>query len=206
MSLFNFYCDFETGGLNSQDSAITEIAVIGTDENFKTLFEYEAKIKPFYNQNYLYNQKAMDIHGYTVEHLQEHGKDIKDVASDIKAFVKQYGKGIFCAYNVAFDWSFFLQLCTETKNNPANFVKHYDSFGGKFPALHDVMDSFRLSKGINRRTKLIDALSHYNINLKNAHSALADTRALPQLEKKIYSQTQSTTKEEFYKRPFKIEF
>lgn len=98
--------DIETGGFSPYKCAITEIALIAINPvTLEELGRYEAVIAPYKRKDgkqVEYHQAALDYSGMTMAKI-EAGVPAKQVATEIKAFVKQFSVGtkkpVLCGHN-----------------------------------------------------------------------------------------------------------
>jgi DNA polymerase III epsilon subunit-like protein len=114
--------DFETSGLDSDKHLAMEVAMVSCNkQDFAEELSYETLIKPYRNldeKDFVYDPKALEIHGISIGESQEKGKSLKEVVKDIKAFLNDKrvrvsnhvtARPILCGHNVKFDVS-FLQM------------------------------------------------------------------------------------------------
>jgi len=162
------YCivDVETTGANKQGQKITEIAIIKTDgqnilDEFSSLINPERRIP----------LRITYLTGITNEMVQAAPK-FYEVAKKIIEITQDC---IFVAHNVFFDYQFiqreFSDLGFQFRRQLFCTVKNSRS---TFPGL----TSYSL-KNLSK---------HFNIELKNHHRAMSDTRAAFELFKKIQQQ------------------
>jgi len=94
--------DCETGGLIPYDSGICSVTlkVVGEDK-IKTIF-----IKP--TKNRIYDKKAFEINGLSIEMLEEKGVSEKEAIYQIIEFINKHAgfKPNFLAHNAIFDLQF----------------------------------------------------------------------------------------------------
>lgn len=133
-----FTLDFETGGLDPTKCACTQIAIHAVRiDTFEVIDRYVAYISPYRKQSdksgnkrkvlkkkfedeedfMEYQEKALTYSAITMDMLNDHGVDIKQVAADVIAFIKKntLSKGknfkpFLIGQNVLFDVGFFQQL------------------------------------------------------------------------------------------------
>ena len=135
-----FTLDFETGGLNCQTSAATQIAIhatrLDTFERIGTLVKYispycQKEIKGVTQKKKVlkskyeideqvpmeYSQVALDYSGITMAMLEEKGEDVESVANQVLEFIKEHTpkvsrnmKPFLIGQNVEFDKGFFMQI------------------------------------------------------------------------------------------------
>lgn len=132
--------DFETGGLDPQTCACTQIAVQAVRfDTWQVIDQYQAYIYPYNKQSaglptkkvlrtrseiarevnkpMEYGEKALEYSAITMQMLQQQGVDINKVAADIIAFAKRNTistgkqcKPILIGQNIPFDIGFLQQL------------------------------------------------------------------------------------------------
>ena len=135
-----FTLDFETGGLNCQTSAATQIAIhatrLDTFERIGSLVKYispycqkEIKgvtpkkkvLKSKYELNERipmeYGNIALEISGITMDMLEEKGEDVESVAKQVLEFIQKHtpkiSKGMkpfLIGQNIEFDKGFLMQI------------------------------------------------------------------------------------------------
>ncbi len=136
--------DFETGGLDPQTCACTQIAVQAVRlDTWQVIDQYQAYIYPYNKQSaglptkkvlrtrseiarednkpMNYEDKALEYSAITMQMLQQQGVDINKVAADIIAFAKRNTistgkqcKPILIGQNIPFDIGFLQQLMNYT--------------------------------------------------------------------------------------------
>ena len=132
--------DFETGGLDPQTCACTQIAVQAVRlDTWQVIDQYQAYIYPYNKQSaglptkkvlrtrseiarednkpMEYGEKALEYSAITMQMLQQQGMDINKVATDIIAFAKRNTisagkqcKPILIGQNIPFDIGFLQQM------------------------------------------------------------------------------------------------
>lgn len=173
------FFDTETTGLNPWKNDICQIAcLIEIDGEIKA--EFESKVRPFNIDNC--DQKALDIHGYTVKDLEKFPAADK-VHLKIKdfwgRFINKYDKMdkfTPIGYNVRFDMDF-------TQNF---FKKNNDSYFSSFVNWKTVDPMYKLyemdyqGKISLPNYKLVTVCQHFGIEIK-AHDAMGDIKATREL-------------------------
>lgn len=132
--------DFETGGLDPQTCACTQIAVQAVRlDTWQVIDQYQAYIFPYNKQSaglpskkilrtrseiaredntlMLYEKKALDYSAITIDMLRQQGVDLLKVASEIIAFAKRNTmsngkqcKPFLIGQNIQFDIGFLQQM------------------------------------------------------------------------------------------------
>lgn len=134
-----FTLDFETGGLECQDCACTQIAIHAVRiDTFETIDRYVRYIRPYNKQDdkgpakrkvlknkfelddvvpMKYEDKALTYSAITMDMLESMGMDIKEVATEVITFIQKntLSKGrntkpFFIGQNIGFDIGFFQQM------------------------------------------------------------------------------------------------
>lgn len=134
-----FTLDFETGGLNCQDCACTQIAIHAVRiDTFETIDRYVRYIAPYNQQQdkgtikrkilktkyeqqdaipMKYEEKALTYSAITMDMLESMGVDILVVAQEIIEFIKKNTivkkanlKPFFIGQNIGFDMGFLQQM------------------------------------------------------------------------------------------------
>lgn len=134
-----FTLDFETGGLNCQDCACTQIAIHAVRiDTFETIDRYVKYISPYNKQEdkgvskrkvlktkyenedsvpMKYEEKALTYSAITMDMLENMGVNITDVANDVVEFIKKNTivkkvnmKPFFIGQNIGFDIGFLQQM------------------------------------------------------------------------------------------------
>lgn len=133
-----FTLDFETGGLDCQDCACTQIAIHAVRDTFETIDRYVKYILPYNKQPdkgmvkrkvlkskfdkddeqpMKYEEKALTYSAITMEMLESLGVDIKQVAAEVIDFIRRNilskGRNIkpfLIGQNIGFDIGFMQQL------------------------------------------------------------------------------------------------
>lgn len=150
--------DLETTGFKPTEAGITEIAIIsmidGREELFETLVNPEIPIPPEITQ----------LTGIKDDMVRDKPK-IGELAPILDEMLKG---AIFVSHNVPFDWSFI----------DYSFRRHL-----KHPLRMPSLCTLRLARkylGL-KSNKLESVASYFNIELKNAHRAMNDTRAVKEI-------------------------
>ncbi|MFI3332184.1 MAG: 3'-5' exonuclease [Rikenellaceae bacterium] len=130
--------DFETGGLDPKDCAITQIAMQAVRmDSWELLESYQNYIYPYYQQDHSkrkvlktrqqleiqipmkYEQKALDYTAITMDMLNSRGVELSIVATEVLKFIERntLSKGAQCkpiiiGQNITFDIGFLQQLIT----------------------------------------------------------------------------------------------
>ena len=157
--------DFETGGLDPQTCACTQIAVQAVRlDNWQVVDQYQAYISPYNKKSaalttkkvlrtrseiikeekisMVYEQKALDYSAITMDILHQQGVAIIDVAKEIIAFAKRNTlspgkqcKPILIGQNITFDIGFLQQMM--------NYAGLMDEFEKTFAGTKDYYGNFQ---------------------------------------------------------------
>lgn len=135
-----FVLDFETGGLNCQNDAATQLSIHAVRiDTFEVMETFNHYIYPYYKQSVVkkkvlknkydkeepklmnYGQVALEYSGITEDMLRNQGEKIEDVCNEIIEFVKRnsFNVGRNCqpflvGQNIMFDIGFLQQILLYT--------------------------------------------------------------------------------------------
>jgi len=114
--------DLETSGDIFGVHEILEIGFVLFDPKTFDIFDsYNRKVKPEKIENAV--QAAIDYNGYN----EKNWKDAISLKEAMEEYAKRAGEGVFCSYNVSFDWGFinnaFLKSGLE---NPMSTFENHD--------------------------------------------------------------------------------
>lgn len=173
------FIDVETTGVDFEKHEILELALIvvkqiereGKGPKIEILGEYEWKIKPEHIEDA--EEEALRINGYN----ETDWLFAVDLESALKDFNKKAESCTFVSHNLVFDYSFVSKAYQKTgvENN-----MHYgklDTISIAFARLYDAPQADKFSLKF-----LCELLKVENTK---AHTALADTRALVEVYKKL---------------------
>ncbi|OIJ22044.1 hypothetical protein BKP45_05040 [Anaerobacillus alkalidiazotrophicus] len=159
--------DVETTGLSCKSCRVIELAAVKVQngvvvDGFNKLVKIEGELP----------EVITKITGITKRDLDEKGLDKNEVFTQFKSFI---GNSLLVAHNAAFDLGFlhygFKRNGLETFNN-------------------DFIDTLTISRDRHYYPhKLEDMCERYNIELKNAHRALADVIATFELLTKLHEES-----------------
>tara|TARA_R110000765_G_scaffold386148_1_gene478056 strand:- start:261 stop:992 length:732 start_codon:yes stop_codon:yes gene_type:complete len=199
--------DWETGGLDPQKNAVTQIGMEVLDPvTLKSIASYSSYIKPYPKKDvtkgkikklakressedtYVYDQKALDYTNVTMELLEEKGQDIKVVMEEMLEIFKLANptnarnyKPVILGQNITFDIGFLQHIfsyCGEKMDKYLNCNK--DFFGNQQPIYFDTLYLAKQYYAENDKFtshKLGLLSDDLGIELVNAHSAEADVQA-----------------------------
>ena len=157
-----FFFDSETGGLNTHEADLVEVAAILTDPTGKVVLEeYSAKVLP----KKPVNPRAAAVNGYNAEKWATEAIPLDHAMVKLLSMARN---AFMVAHNVQFDWAFLeaammermqrwtgdhRKICTMTLSHPLLAME-------KVPNL-----------------KLGTLAEYFKVPHENAHTALADVRA-----------------------------
>lgn len=173
------WCDVETTGLETTDSAAFEIAMIY--RNGSKTAERDFYLNPL-EGDIVYHEDAGKIHGFSEEQIRLF-PPAKEVIPKILSFLEsclidfnpdgEKQKMFFSGYNCSFDWKHLDALIQRYGNK-----KMEDYF---YPKQADVYIQAKKGKNLGRinteNLRLGTVCKSFNVLLENAHNALADIRA-----------------------------
>lgn len=171
------FVDIETTGFDPNKHEIIELAYIlvrqkgETGQEFEVVEEREFKVKPEHIETA--EPQALKINGY------DEGQWLfaNSLAEAMKVFAEKSKGAVFIAHNVTFDYSFIERAFTKTGIKNEMFYAKLDTISIAYAKLHK-------SPHINRFA-LEKLCEYFGIENERAHSALADTRALFEIYKKL---------------------
>lgn len=173
------FIDTETTGLNPDIHEIVELALIvckqvavpGRGPKIEIVKEYEWKIKPAHIE--LAQEDALRINGYN-ETDWMFAYDLRPV---IEEFAKATQSCTFVSHNLAFDYPFVMNAFKKSEVDSKMHYAKIDTISVAFARLYDVTTATAFS---------LRALCElFKIENSKAHTALADTRALVAIYKKL---------------------
>lgn len=156
--------DIETTGLSAAcQCEIIEFAGIKLDENFHEVDRLHVYVKPYRKLP----KKIVELTGITDEQLAS-SENRYVTLPKIRSFI---GNTISVCHNAQFDFSFISTMCLQQN----------------LPVLRDYICTMKSYKAITgeKTAKLAIACANFGIELKNAHTAIADVEATVQLFKKL---------------------
>ena len=189
-----YIVDFETGGLkrslkkdglftkDMEDKSeadifgVTEVAIVAIDlDNLSIKDTYTSLVKPIDGR--LYTAEALEVTGLTLKVLNEQGKSIHEVVSEMDEFFAKNNvknKGSLGGHNFdGYDIHFLKKMYEDAKKRVDRYLN-----------LDDTIDSLTWAKykwTDSSDYKLGTCCANYGIDLVDAHRALPDTEANAQL-------------------------
>ncbi len=173
------FIDTETTGTNADKHEIIELAVIiakqverpGKGPKLEIILEKEWKIKPLRIQDA--EEQALRVNGYN----EVDWMFAVDLAAAMEEFAKITQSCNFVSHNLTFDYNFVSRAFEKTGvENNMHYAK-IDTISLAFARLYDVPQASAFS--LRRLCELL------KIENSKAHTALADTRALVEVYKKL---------------------
>ena len=173
------FIDTETTGLDPDVHEIIELALIvckqvqtvGRGPKLEIVKEYEWKIKP--TRMDLASEDALRVNGYN-ETDWMFAYDLKPVMEE---FAKASQSCTFVSHNLAFDYPFVMNAFKKADVDSKMHYAKIDTISVAFARLYDVTQANAFS---------LRALCElFKIENSKAHTALADTRALIAVYKKL---------------------
>ncbi len=175
------FIDTETTGTDPNRHEIIELAVIiarqvtreGKGPSIEIIEEAEWKIKPEHINTA--DEQALRVNGYN----EVDWMFAVDRKKAMQEFAKKTQSCTFVSHNLVFDYAFVMKAFDETGvDNQMHYAK-LDTISIAFARLYDVPSADKFSLRF-----LCDLLKVEN---SKAHTALADTRALVEIYKKLMS-------------------
>lgn len=186
--------DLETGGFKADNNPLVEVSFICYDTiTGQEVGRYESIVKPYYEHPITkapleYTSGAMNVHGITIEKMEEEGKDLKIVLKEILAFLKliklkgRFGKPMIAGHSILnFDIPFLSTIMDWFK---IDWLKELNEMP---------LDTMHLFRVIHPQTtkhdptapvsdhKLETCCNAVGVKLTNAHRASADVEANGQM-------------------------
>jgi DNA polymerase-3 subunit epsilon len=169
------FVDIETTGFDVEKQEIIEIGVVIVSQKEGILGdvveEWEVKIQPEKIENA--DPEALSINGYN----EAEWMFAVNLKQAMETFAEKTKDCVLVAHNVAFDYSFLAKAFSTTGVEDKMFYAKMDTISFAFAKLHKLENSPRLSLGA-----LCD---YFGIENERAHTALADTRAMVEVYRKL---------------------
>ncbi len=177
------FFDCETTGVNPVNNDIIQIAGIIENEG-EEIDNFNIRMQPFSWENV--EQKALDVNKITIEQLKEFPEPniaYQELTSIFDKHIDKFNKEdkfIVCGYNVRFDIGFLKEF----------FIKNNDSYLfsylGRIKDPMHIIDYLRTLNKIDvKSSKLSDVCDYFNIDIGNAHDAMADIVATKKIMEKL---------------------
>lgn len=202
--------DFETGGLSALKNPMTELGMLGIKgDTLEELDRFALLCQPYYNPDLVYEPKALEVTGISIDLLLREGVDIKQIVDRaIEHFQKLNptnnfrNKPYLVGHNVRFDNSFLAAIFKHCKKDLSKWVNGDVDFYGNFvPATIDTLDLMKMAFGNDTTMtnfKLGTCVEKSGLQQADAHRAMSDIvptkDLLIQCIKKLRSQGQDMEK------------
>ncbi len=210
----NYICiDCETGGLDRVNQlhaskfAITQIAFIIYDGDFKELSRYSSYIKGQkgepnkeiqdvvngyvgYDSDLCYQKTAFNITGVSIDKLETSGRIFNIVAKEMcdRFISAKQGRNlpILVGHNVTYDIPFISYLFRYAQIDLSKLVSGYfDHFDTFQPHFIDTMWLARSISDDKDKNDLSSLANRFGVELYDAHDALNDVKATMEIHKKM---------------------
>lgn len=184
--------DFETGGLDCNTNAITELAGIAIEgDGLKEIGRMNRLVSPYYK---VYDKKALELTGISMDLLKNEGVELKVVAEEFLQLMeksvlhnKQNCKTILVGHNVLFDISFLHELLS-TIGDSSKLMEKYldgqkDKWGHYQPRYIDTMNLSKQKWGCveMKDWKLETCLNKGGVELIDGHRSINDVMGTKEL-------------------------
>lgn len=171
------FVDIETTGFLPDKHEIVELGLVlvrqlgNEGKEFEVIEELEFKIKPEHIETA--DPQSLKVNGYDPAQWIF----ANTLTEAMKVFAEKTKDAIFVAHNVIFDYSFIEKAFEKTGVTNEMFYAKLDTISMAYAKLHTNprAEKFRLQK----------LCEHFGIENTKAHTALADTRALFEVYKKL---------------------
>lgn len=171
------FVDIETTGFEPERHEIIELGLVlvrqlgDKGQEFEVIEELEFKIKPERIQDA--DPQSLKVNGYDPSAWIF----ANTLTEAMKVFAEKTKDAIFVAHNLTFDYSFIDKAFKTTAIENKMFYPKIDTISLAFAKLHanPKIDKFRLQK----------LCEYFGVQNERAHSALADTRALFEVYKRL---------------------
>lgn len=178
--------DFETGGLEPKEHAITEVGIVVINgDTLKILEEYQSYIYPYDKK---YDQQALTATNISLKLLESKGKPAKEVCVAMEAVMQRHtarsfkDKLIWVGHNPLFDVGFCNDFLKQFSKNSLEKYFTGQKFDSYFIPTH--FDTMTLARAKWKRENiaggsysLTNVCQKSGIELSDAHGALNDTVA-----------------------------
>jgi len=169
------FLDIETTGFDVERQEIIEIGVVIVNQKDGVLGnvveEFEIKIKPEKLENA--EAEALSINGYN----EADWMFAVSLEQAMTTFAEKTKDCVMVAHNIGFDYSFLAKAFSVTGVENKMFFAKLDTISFAFAKLHKLADTPRLN--------LKSLCEYFGIENERAHTALADTRAMVAIYRKL---------------------
>lgn len=182
------FIDTETTGVNPDVHGLVQLAMI-LEEDDTILSEREWKIRPFPEDEI--SDKALEIHGFTREQLQDFPPPeevFNEIVTELNGFVDRYNKqdkALFIGYNGGFDYNFTRRFFEKNGNQFFGSYFIYPAFDvAQAVAMYDFQRWLNMAPNRKLATVAGAMLTKEELKTFQAHDALSDIRVTRLLWKK----------------------
>lgn len=195
--------DFETGGLDPKKNPMTELAMLSIKgDTLEEIDRFSLLVKPF-DPALVYDDKALDVTGITVDMLLSQGVDIKEVRKRVEEHFEKVNihkgpgyKAYLVGHNPGFDDGFLGQLQAYTKIDLSKYVMNSKNYAGGFNFTYlDTIIPAKMAYGDDETMenfKLGTVVDKAGIALTDAHRAMNDVIATKDLLIEFIKKLRST--------------
>lgn len=208
--------DFETGGTNSAENPVTEIALISiTGDKLETIGSYQSLIAP-YSDTLIYDPRAEKVSGISREMVEAEGQPIRLVAEQTIAMMEQANtrqeknaglRPILIGHNTQFDIAFlthlmyygFLGTKTDYQKELERVLHgrrdHYGNFQPSYFDTWSLGKAWFQAEAEMDNFKLATLVDKLGVDLNNAHRAMNDTLSTLEVFRRCIVNLRSSYKE-----------
>ena len=180
------YLDTETTGITANSAVIQFAGIIEIDGEVKE--DFNIKCKPHKDADI--SEKALEVTGMTHELInsyQEPQKAMEEMENIFEKYCSKFDKNdkfVLVGQNIKFDFQKLHEFYTRLGNK---YLGSWINFKLMFDTLAVIQALQVVSKmPILENNKLITWCNHFNIELENAHDALADIKATKELAQVLF--------------------
>ena len=180
------YLDTETTGITANSAVIQFAGIIEIDGEVKE--EFNIRCKPHKDADI--SEKALEVTGMTLDIInsyQEPKEALWEMESIFEKYCSKFDKNdkfVLVGQNIKFDFQKLHEFYTRLGNK---YLGSWINFKLMFDTLAVIQALQVVSKmPILENNKLITWCNHFNIELENAHDALADIKATKELAQVLF--------------------